>query len=227
MIGNDISIPCAYLHSHLTLPIPSNRTLVPLQYPPHTIALGCIYLTALLMSADPNASASSPSYDSREHSFRRDDPAMIVATLAHPGEWETKFFSRVEHLEGMHPLIETSALYLMPLFRYCPRALGSFALHTVHRISSLHSFDFTNHTLLPISFPATIPANTDNTNSTVELLHRAAYAAEDTAARARTGPREAREEAGAREGGSGCRYGYKWDGGFERGDCEVFVWVAG
>ncbi|KAF8606775.1 cyclin-like protein, partial [Ceratobasidium sp. AG-I] len=89
------------------LSIDSNRTLVPLQYPPHTIALGCIYLAALLMSADPNASATSPTYDSREHSFRRDDPAMIVATLAHPGEWETKFFSRVEHLEDIaHALLD-------------------------------------------------------------------------------------------------------------------------
>ncbi|QRV92530.1 Cyclin, N-terminal domain [Ceratobasidium sp. AG-Ba] len=89
------------------LSIDSNRTLVSLQYPPHTIALGCIYLAALLMSADPNAAAVSPSYDTREHSFRRDDPAMIVATLTHPGEWENKFFSRVEHLEDIaHALLD-------------------------------------------------------------------------------------------------------------------------
>jgi len=89
------------------LSIDSNRTLVPLQYPPHTIALGCIYLAALLMSADPNAPATSPSYDNHDNSFRRDDPAMIVATLTHPGEWEAKFFSRVEHLEDIaHALLD-------------------------------------------------------------------------------------------------------------------------
>ncbi|KAG8764030.1 hypothetical protein FRC12_008329 [Ceratobasidium sp. 428] len=89
------------------LSIDSNRTLVPLQYPPHTIALGCIYLAALLMSADPNAPATSPSYDTRDNSFRRDDPAIIVATLTHPGEWENRFFSRVEHLEDIaHALLD-------------------------------------------------------------------------------------------------------------------------
>ncbi|CUA68775.1 hypothetical protein RSOLAG22IIIB_03635 [Rhizoctonia solani] len=89
------------------LSIDSNRTLVPLQYPPHTIALGCIYLAALLMSTDPNGPATSPTYDSREHSFRGDDPSMIVAKLTHPGEWETKFYSRVEQLEDIaHALLD-------------------------------------------------------------------------------------------------------------------------
>ncbi|CAE6488248.1 unnamed protein product [Rhizoctonia solani] len=89
------------------LSIDSNRTLVPLQYPPHTIALGCIYLAALLMSADPNGPATSPTYDSREHSFRGDDPSIIVAKLTHPGEWEAKFYSRVEQLEDIaHSLLD-------------------------------------------------------------------------------------------------------------------------
>ncbi|QRW20180.1 CTD kinase subunit beta [Rhizoctonia solani] len=89
------------------LSIDSNRTLVPLQFPPHTIALGCIYLAALLMSADPNGPATSPTQDSRENSFRGDDPSMIVAKLAHPGEWETKFYSRVEQLEDIaHALLD-------------------------------------------------------------------------------------------------------------------------
>ncbi|KAJ1303328.1 hypothetical protein OPQ81_011524 [Rhizoctonia solani] len=89
------------------LSIDSNRTLIGLQYPPHTIALGCIYLAALLMSADPNGPATSPTYDSREHSFRGDDPSMIVTKLTHPGEWETKFYSRVEQLEDVaHALLD-------------------------------------------------------------------------------------------------------------------------
>ncbi|CAE6391103.1 unnamed protein product [Rhizoctonia solani] len=89
------------------LSIDSNRTLVALQFPPHTIALGCIYLAALLMSTDPNGPVTSPTYESREHSFRGDDPSMIVAKLAHPGEWETKFYSRVEQLEDIaHALLD-------------------------------------------------------------------------------------------------------------------------
>ncbi|KZT73927.1 cyclin-like protein [Daedalea quercina L-15889] len=72
------------------LTIDSFRTLVNLEFPPHTVALGCLYLAALLTSFE-----QTPSRD-------RPDAAVgsqIVAQLNKPGAWERQFQSHVEDLE--------------------------------------------------------------------------------------------------------------------------------
>ena len=69
----------------------SQRTLVALQFPPHVVALACIYLAALLSTFEQNdANASPESQNNLE----------IVATLRDHGPWENKFQAQVDDLEG-------------------------------------------------------------------------------------------------------------------------------
>ena len=70
----------------------SQRTLVALQFPPHVVALACIYLAALLSTFEQNE-AHAPLGD---HSNNLE----IVATLRDHGPWEEKFQAQVDDLEG-------------------------------------------------------------------------------------------------------------------------------
>lgn len=64
---------------------------MPIQYPPHTVALGSIYVAALLATIDhPDSPESSPDPSSR----------IIAKTLGQHGEWERKYQAQVEDLEG-------------------------------------------------------------------------------------------------------------------------------
>jgi len=69
----------------------SYRTLLPLQYPPHTIALGSLYVAALLSSFDQPPSAGNAGFRS---------PHEVGEILKKHGDWEKKFKSQVEDLEG-------------------------------------------------------------------------------------------------------------------------------
>lgn len=65
--------------------------MVNLEFPPHVVALGCIYLAALLTSYEQTPSPDRP------------DVAVsnqIIAQLDKPGAWERQFQTRVEDLEG-------------------------------------------------------------------------------------------------------------------------------
>lgn len=73
----------------------SHRTLLPIQYPPHTIALGSIYVAALLSSFEQPASPT-------REGFRTS--GNIASSLGKRGDWEKKFQSQVEDLEGKFPL---------------------------------------------------------------------------------------------------------------------------
>lgn len=68
--------------------VSSHRTLVPIQFPPHVVALGGLYSAALLASFER---ITSPGDSSSFH---------IVKILSTRGGWETKFQARVEDLEG-------------------------------------------------------------------------------------------------------------------------------
>ena len=65
---------------------------MPLQYPPHVVALGSLYVAALLSSFEqpmsPDRSGCKASHE-------------IAATLSTSGKWETLFQAHVEDLEGM------------------------------------------------------------------------------------------------------------------------------
>jgi CTD kinase subunit beta len=64
---------------------------VALQYPPHVVALACIYLAALLSTFEQNE-AHAPLGHHNNHD--------IVATLRDHGPWEEKFQAQVDDLEG-------------------------------------------------------------------------------------------------------------------------------
>lgn len=82
---------------HLTkfawrLTVDSYRTLVPLQYPPHVVALGCLYLAALLTSFEQPRELEQPDHIS---------PNQFTELLGRGGEWEHKFQARIGDLEGI------------------------------------------------------------------------------------------------------------------------------
>ncbi len=70
---------------------PSQRTLVALQFPPHVVALACIYLAALLSTFEQNET-NGP--DETQNNLR------IVTILRDHGPWEKKFQAQVDDLEG-------------------------------------------------------------------------------------------------------------------------------
>jgi CTD kinase subunit beta len=69
----------------------SQRTLVALQFPPHVVALACIYLAALLSTFEQNDANAPPESQNN---------LKIVATLRDRGPWEKKFQAQVDDLEG-------------------------------------------------------------------------------------------------------------------------------
>jgi len=69
----------------------SHRTLVPIQYPPHTVALGSLYVAALLSSFEQPTSPHRPGYRSSHE---------IAVTLSKRGEWQDKFQVKIADLEG-------------------------------------------------------------------------------------------------------------------------------
>ncbi|KAI0070261.1 cyclin-like protein [Panus rudis PR-1116 ss-1] len=80
------------------LAIDSYRTLVNLQYPPHIVALGCIYLAALLASFEQGSSPARNGYNNSH---------QIAATLGKPGDWEKQFQADVHDLEEIaHAIID-------------------------------------------------------------------------------------------------------------------------
>lgn len=63
---------------------------MPIQYPPHVVALASLYVAALLCSFEqPNV--EQPGYNS---------PHQIAAVLGKGGPWEVRFGAHIEDLEG-------------------------------------------------------------------------------------------------------------------------------
>ncbi|GBE85176.1 CTD kinase subunit beta [Sparassis crispa] len=80
------------------LVIDSHRTVVNLEYPPHVVALGCVYLAALLSSFEQATSPKRAGYSSGD---------QIAAALGKPGHWEEQFQAHVEDLEEIaHAIID-------------------------------------------------------------------------------------------------------------------------
>ncbi|KAF8073747.1 cyclin-like protein [Lyophyllum atratum] len=74
------------------------RTLLPVQYPPHTIALGSIYVAALLSSFEQPLSPGKGEYRSSQD---------LASYLGKHGDWERRFQSQVEDLEVIaHSVID-------------------------------------------------------------------------------------------------------------------------
>lgn len=80
------------------LAIDSHRTLIPIQYPPHVVALGSLYVGALLSSFEQPMAPERSGYNSSH---------QIAAILSKRGEWELKFHAQVEDLEVIaHAVID-------------------------------------------------------------------------------------------------------------------------
>ncbi|KAL1667449.1 cyclin-like protein [Schizophyllum commune] len=79
------------------LSIDSHRTLIPLQYPPHTVAMGSIYVAALLSSFEQTQEDDSGATSSHD----------IAQMLHEHGAWEASFQCQVDDLEAIaHALID-------------------------------------------------------------------------------------------------------------------------
>jgi CTD kinase subunit beta len=63
-------------------------------YPPHTVALGSVYLAALLSSFEQPITQEPPGYNNGH---------QIADILGKNGKWEDQFMARVEDLEGLSP----------------------------------------------------------------------------------------------------------------------------
>ncbi|RXW24406.1 hypothetical protein EST38_g1431 [Candolleomyces aberdarensis] len=75
-----------------------HRTLLPLQYPPHTIALGSLYVAALLSAFELPLEQGTPVQQS---------PTELARMLNRHGDWEEQFQSQAEDLEDIaHTVID-------------------------------------------------------------------------------------------------------------------------
>ncbi|KAI0755147.1 cyclin-like protein [Daedaleopsis nitida] len=80
------------------LAVDSYRTLVNIQYPPHVVALGCLYLAALLESFERGSSPERPGHSSAH---------QIAATLSKAGDWGRQFQAHIEDIEDIaHAVID-------------------------------------------------------------------------------------------------------------------------
>lgn len=61
-------------------------------YPPNTVALGCLYTAALLLTLD----TPPPSYPVD------DSPRHMVSLLKEKGDWERTYIVAAEDLQGQH-----------------------------------------------------------------------------------------------------------------------------
>ena len=78
----------------------SHRTLVPIMYPPNTVALGCLYTAALLLTLE-----TPPP-------FLSDDSARhVVELLKEKAEWEQTYMVEAEDLQGL-------SYFLLPYVAY-------------------------------------------------------------------------------------------------------------
>lgn len=76
----------------------SFRTLVNLSYPPHVVALGCLYLAALLSSFERGNSPERPGHSTAH---------QIATTLSQSGDWGRQFQANIADIEEIaHAVID-------------------------------------------------------------------------------------------------------------------------
>ena len=87
------------------LAIDSFRTQVNLMFPPHVVALACIYLAALLISFEQDMSEAfvEPGYRNAQE---------IIMLFCARGEWERHYKA---HLEDLHGMLHLSHKSLTPI----------------------------------------------------------------------------------------------------------------
>ena len=63
-------------------------------YPPHVVALGCLYLAALLMTFEQPPPPPSQTFQQQAMT-----PSQLISLLAQGGEWEVQFNADPDYLE--------------------------------------------------------------------------------------------------------------------------------
>jgi CTD kinase subunit beta len=76
------------------LAVDAYRTHVPLMYPPHTVALGCLYLAALLITFEQPPPATPQTFQPEAMT-----PSQLISLLTQGGELEDRFNIDLDHLE--------------------------------------------------------------------------------------------------------------------------------
>jgi hypothetical protein len=83
----------------------SHRTLVPIMYPPNTVALGCLYTASLLTTLEP---PPSPLVEAQLDS-------QVATILKEKGDWERMYMVEAEDLEGQEfPYLRSPTDYHLP-----------------------------------------------------------------------------------------------------------------
>lgn len=84
------------------LAVDAYRTHVPLMYPPHTVALGCLYLAALLITFEQPPPSTSQTFQQEAMT-----PFQLISLLTRGGAWEDQFNIDADHLEQIaHEIID-------------------------------------------------------------------------------------------------------------------------
>ncbi|KAI0300364.1 cyclin-like protein [Russula brevipes] len=97
-VGRDLKASKKLTKFAWRLTMDSQRTLVALQYPPHVVAIACVYLAALLSTFEQNETHTPRGCCSNHE---------IVATLGDHGPWEKKFQAQVDDLEAIsHAILD-------------------------------------------------------------------------------------------------------------------------
>lgn len=119
-------IKCAW-----RLTIDSHRTLVPIMYPPNTVALGCLYTASLLTTLEP---PPSPLVEAQLDS-------RVATILKEKGDWERTYMAEAEDLEEIaHVLIDLLIQAAQnPLANTSPRTPASPSPHPSPRNQHLSS----------------------------------------------------------------------------------------
>ncbi|KIJ54574.1 hypothetical protein M422DRAFT_24513 [Sphaerobolus stellatus SS14] len=76
----------------------SYRTMAPLLYPPHSVAVASIYLSGLLLSFEYSGNSEETTSNSRTS-------AEVAEFLGKPGDWEKRFHIRLEDLQEIAHMI--------------------------------------------------------------------------------------------------------------------------
>ncbi|KZT25400.1 hypothetical protein NEOLEDRAFT_1133774 [Neolentinus lepideus HHB14362 ss-1] len=129
------------------LAVDSHRTPVTLSYPAHEIALGCIYLAALLssfeqgMTSPSSDQTSAPALESTStysnNPRNSNSPQQLVDILGKHGDWERRFQARVEDIEEIaHQTIDLLISHAQnPLASTSPSTPSSPSSHHLSHIS--------------------------------------------------------------------------------------------
>ncbi|KAF9021700.1 hypothetical protein BDZ89DRAFT_1071247 [Hymenopellis radicata] len=122
------------------LAVDSHRTLVPIEYPPVTVALASLYVASLLLSLE----TSSPLHQESEAQSAQE----IRTLLSQHGDWEKKFQTHVEDLDGIAHIVLDLLIYATttPSANTSPTTPSSPSPHPSprnhhHHLSSGHSMN--------------------------------------------------------------------------------------